>query len=205
MSMIFNAWILLHLWLLSAPLIAQDQVKVAYRQTKKAEGLSPVPPWWYLSRRCRGTADPARLAPYAWTWSLMPAWSPSCLEKDATMCFISLTFSSAAAPVTKWDRPPSCLAFSFFIKEKPNALESSALINAHVANFTIFFKWNKRAESCKEQLWQKCSCALGLRLPMPLLTFNKTFRTRVPRRASPVVISVAAFYTIHDNRCHRCL
>lgn len=156
--------------------------------------------------RCRGTADPARLAPYAWTWSLMPAWSPSCLEKDATMCFILLTFSSAAAPVTKWDQPPSCLAFSFFIKEKPNALENSALINAHVANFTIFFfKRNKRAESCKEQLWQKCSCALGLRLPMPLLTFNKTFRTRVPRRASPVVISVVAFYTIHDNRCHRCL
>lgn len=89
--------------------------------------------------RCRGTADPARLAPYAWTWSLMPAWSPSCLEKDATMCFILLTFSSAVAPVTKWDQPPSCLAFSFFIKEKPNALENSALINAHVANFTFFF------------------------------------------------------------------
>lgn len=46
-------------------------------------------------------------------------WSPSCLKRDATMCFISLTFSRAGHGVRS-----TAVSFGLFIKEKPNALET---------------------------------------------------------------------------------
>lgn len=135
------------------------------------------------------------------------AWSPSCLEKKTPPC-VSFCWHLAAL-VTKWDQLPFLLAFSFFIKEKPNSLETVhwlvlALQILQICFFPFsFLKRNKPSGILPRTALKKCSCAIGLRLPMPLLTFNKTFQTRVPCRASPVVISVVAFYTIHGNRCHR--
>lgn len=120
------------------------------------------------------------------------------------MCFILLTFSCAGHEVRS-----TTVSFGLFLFHQGKAKSNSALISARLANFanlslfSFFFRIPSRI--LQRTALKKCSCALGLRLPMPLLTFNKTFRTRVPCRASPVVIPVVAFYTIHGNRCQQLL
>lgn len=174
MSVIFYAWILLHLWLLlSANLVILSR-EIQWRK-KASRRIESSPSPTVSLPRCRATADPARPAPYCVDAVTDAAWSPSCLQKDATMCFILLTFSSAAAPVTKWDQPPSCLAFSFFIKEKPNALETVRWLMRTLQIWLVFFFFlseTNRAESCKEQLWKSAPArwASGFRCPCWHLT-----------------------------------